>query len=88
MKNSNEIFTESSISNFEQVLHFEFTIRFYTLCSNFAITDFEQLYLEMLVFLYFYHVFPEAYLESSRTSMMQLFCKNCERVAVFNYFRK
>ena len=35
--NSGEMFLESSISNLEQILHFDFKIRFYILCSNFAI---------------------------------------------------
>ena len=39
LNNSNEIFLESSISNLEQILHSDFTIRFYTLCSKFAIVD-------------------------------------------------
>ena len=33
-------FLESSIFNLEQILHPDFTIKFYTLCSNFAIADF------------------------------------------------
>ena len=39
-----------------------------------------------LAFLYFSHVIPEGYLESSRTSMMELFCE--KRLLVFNYFHK
>ena len=39
-----------------------------------------------LAFLYFSHVIPEAYLESSRTSTMELFCE--KRLLVFNYFHK
>ena len=43
LNNSNEIVRESSIFPIEQILHSDFTIRFYTLSSNFAIADFEQL---------------------------------------------
>ena len=42
---------------------------------------------ETLTSLYFSHVIAELYLESSRTSMMELFCEKCEQLLVFNYFR-
>ena len=31
---------------------------------------------------------PEAYLERSRTSMMELFCENSQQLKVVNYFGK
>ena len=36
------------------------------------------------------HIFctPDAYLEPSWKSMMDIFCKNSERLKVVNYFRK
>ena len=37
------MFVESAILNLEQILPSDFTIRFCTLCSNFAIADFEEL---------------------------------------------
>ena len=37
------MFVESAIFNLEQILRSDFTIRFCTLCSNFAIADFEEL---------------------------------------------
>ena len=44
---------------------------------------------ETLVFLYFSHVISEGYSESSRTTIMELFCENRLRLLVFScYYKK
>ena len=50
------------------------------ICQMFKINKIKVKYLheltEMLAFLYFFHVIQKACLESSQTSMIELFCEN------------